>query len=176
MQLNIKSVLFLINQFRISKEFKCQKPFYFKLFSLINKVKWFQVSLPITYSSIQHQSFIYTHLNVKTVLFQSIQFSLSMHFSSVWHIDRTLLGATNTGQSWPRSNYNEEILNIPPSSSITAVSPSDCLVLYLGHTFGESFPSAESRCIQLPQPTGPTSVSLINLPVTIFDKYFPYFS
>ena len=30
----------------------------------------------------------------KTVLFQTIQFSLSTQFSSIWHIDKTLSGAT----------------------------------------------------------------------------------
>ena len=39
--------------------------------------------------------FVYTQLNVKTVLFQTIQFSISTHFSSIWPIDRTLSG-TNT--------------------------------------------------------------------------------
>ena len=61
-------------------QFKCQKNFYSKLFSLVNKVKWFQVLLCITNNSIKHQSFIYTQLNVKTVLFQIIQFSISTQF------------------------------------------------------------------------------------------------
>ena len=39
-----------------------KKLFYFKLFSLTKKVKWFQVLLCITNNSINHQSFIYTQL------------------------------------------------------------------------------------------------------------------
>ena len=36
-----------------------------------------------TNNSTEHQSFIYTQLNVKTVLFQIIQFSISTLFSSI---------------------------------------------------------------------------------------------
>ena len=68
--------------------------FYFKLFSLISKVKCFQVLLYITNNSIKHQSFIYTQLNYKTVLFLTIQFSISYQFSPGWPIDRTLSDAT----------------------------------------------------------------------------------
>ena len=45
--------------------------------------------------------FVYARLNVKTVLFQAIQFSISTQFSSIWPIDRTLSGATTPGQSEP---------------------------------------------------------------------------
>ena len=38
-------------------------------------------------------SFLY----IKTVLFQTIQFSTSIQFSSIWPIDRTLSGATTPG-------------------------------------------------------------------------------
>ena len=38
-------------------------------------------------------------LNVKTVLIQTIQFSISTQFSSIWPIDRILSGATTQGQS-----------------------------------------------------------------------------
>ena len=56
-------------------QFKGKKHFYFKLFSLVNKVKWFQLLLCITNNSNKHQSFIYTQLNIKTV-----QFSISTQF------------------------------------------------------------------------------------------------
>ena len=38
---------------------------------LLQTVKWFQLLLCITNNSIKHQSFVYTQLNVKTVLFQN---------------------------------------------------------------------------------------------------------
>ena len=59
------------------------KLFYFKQFNLaeVNKVKWFQVLLSITNNSIKHQSFVYTQLNEQTVLFLTIQFSLSHLFT-----------------------------------------------------------------------------------------------
>ena len=72
-------------QFSIRTEFKCQKQFYFKLFSLVNKAKCFQVLLCITMDSIKYQSFIYTQLNVKTVLFQTIHFCISKQFECHKH-------------------------------------------------------------------------------------------
>ena len=64
-----KTVLFQTIQFSIIRQFKCQKQFCFKQFSLVNKVKWFPVLLYITNNSIKHQSFVYTQLNVKAVVF-----------------------------------------------------------------------------------------------------------
>ena len=56
--------------------------FYFKQFSLVNNVKWFQVLVCITNNSI-NMSHSFTQLNVKTVLLQTIQFSISADFSSI---------------------------------------------------------------------------------------------
>ena len=90
--------------------------------------------------------FVYTQLNVKTVLFQTvlfslstvsmskavlfqtIQFCISTQFSSIWPRDRTLSCASIPGQNGHRSNGNEGALCILQSSSITAASPSSCLV------------------------------------------------
>ena len=47
----------------------------------VNKLKWFQVLLSITNNSIKHQSFVYKQLNVKTMLFLTIQFSNSHLFA-----------------------------------------------------------------------------------------------
>ena len=76
----------------------------------------------------------------KTVLFQSIQFSISAQFSSILTIDGTLSGATTPGQSGSGIDGNEGVLHIPQSSSITGTSPSDCLVSYPGHTLGVVLP------------------------------------
>ena len=46
--------------------------------------------------------FVYTQLNVKTILFQTIQFNISKQFSSIWPIDRILSGATKSG---PKLNW-----------------------------------------------------------------------
>ena len=43
-------------------------------------------------------------LNIKTVLFQTIQFSISTQFSSTWPIDGTLSGGATQVQSRPGSN------------------------------------------------------------------------
>ena len=45
-------------------------------------------------------------------------------------------GATTSGQSRPETNSNEGVLHILQSSSITGVSPSDCLGSYPGHLRG----------------------------------------
>ena len=91
----------------------------------------------VTNNSIKRQSFLYTQLNVKTVLFQNIQFSTSavlMSNNSIWSIDWTLSGATTPGQSGPGSDGNEEVLRIPQSSSNTIASPSVYLVSYPRHS------------------------------------------
>ena len=69
-------------------------------------------------------------LNLKTGLFQTIQFSISTRFSSILPIDKTLSDATTLGKSGPGSNGNEGVLHIPQSSSITGTLQSDCLVSY----------------------------------------------
>ena len=94
-------------------------------------------------------------LNIKTVLFQVIQFSISMQYSSFWHINRTLSGATTPGQSGPWSDGNEEVLHIPQSSCIPGTSPSNCFVSYPGHTFGGGLTPLQRccRCCLQPQPT-----------------------
>ena len=55
----------------------------------------------------------------KTVPFQTIQFWTSGQFSSIWPIDRTLLGITTPGQGEPGSDGTEVVLHIPQSSSNT---------------------------------------------------------
>ena len=57
------------------------------------------------------------------------------------------------GQSEPESGDNEGVLHIPQSSSITGVSPSNCLVSYPGHSLGESYPSAEKQSMYSTAPT-----------------------
>ena len=57
--------------------------------------------------------------------------------------DRNLSGATTPGQVdlWAM------VLRIPQSSSITEASPSDSTVSYIGHSLGESYPSAEMQSV-----------------------------
>ena len=83
--------------------------------------------------------FVYTELNVKTVQFQAIPFSIGT--------DRILSGANSLDQSEPGSNSNDGILHIPQSFSITGTLPSD-LVTYPGHWLGErSYPFAEKQLV-----------------------------
>ena len=92
----------------------------------------------------------------KTVLFQTIRFSIGMQFSSIWLLDRTLSGAISPGQSEPESNGNEGVLRILHSSSINGTLPSDSLMSYSGHLFGKGLtPLQRSRqCILQSQLTG----------------------
>ena len=76
----------------------------------------------------QQLLFFFTQLNVKTVLFQTIQLSVITQFISFLPIDRNLSGATSPGQIGPASDCNKWVLRIPQSSSITGTSQSDCLV------------------------------------------------
>ena len=81
---------------------------------------------------------------------QAIQFSLNTQFRSIWPIDRTLSGATTTGQSGPGSDRIEGVHRISQSSSITGASPSDCLVSYPDSRCGRLTPLLRcSRCIRL---------------------------
>ena len=107
--------------------------------------------------------FVYSQVNIKTVLSQAIQFSITTQFSFIWLVDRTLSGATTPGQSRPGSNGNEGVLCIPQSSSITGTSPSDCVVPYPGHSLRGCFTSLQrcNRCILQTQPTGQNSVNLM---------------
>ena len=78
----------------------------------------------------------------KTVPFQTIQFSISAQFISIWCIDWILSGATTPAQSGPESDGNEGVCHI------TGTSPSDCLVSDPGHLLGGgSYPSAEKQLV-----------------------------
>ena len=85
----------------------------------------------------------------KTVLFQTIQFSMSTQISSLKPIDRVLSGATTPGQCRPWSDGNEGALRISQSSSISGTSPADCLVSYPGEVLLGVFysPSLLGKCL-----------------------------
>ena len=55
-----------------------QEHFYILLIICLHTVK---VLPSIEYSVIKYQSFVYTQLNVKTILFQAIQFSITTQFT-----------------------------------------------------------------------------------------------
>ena len=58
-----------------------------------------------------------------------------------------LSGAIYSGQMVLGIDGSEEVHRIPQNSIITEVSPSDCLVSYPGHSFGESYLSAEMQSV-----------------------------
>ena len=61
----------------------------------------------------------------KTVIFLTIQLSLSAQFSIVWHMDMIRYSATLPGHSGPGSDGNEGVLGITQSSSISGGSRID---------------------------------------------------
>ena len=58
---------------------------------LLHALKWLQVFLCITNNSIKHQSFVYTQLNVQTVLFLTIQSNISILFVLSFHVKQFYL-------------------------------------------------------------------------------------
>ena len=72
---------------------------------------------------------------------------MSTQFSSVWPLDRSFSGAASPGQRGTGRNGNKGVLYIPQNSCITGGSPSDCLVSYTRHSFGESYKSAEMQSV-----------------------------
>ena len=131
---------------------------YCRLFN--PKSIFIQINSYISNNSVQHMYsfFVYTQLNIKTVLFQAIQFSINTQmnaktipyqptqFSPIWPIDRTLSDAPTLFQSGHWSDGNEDVPHVPQSSRITGTSPSDCSVSYSGHSLRVgSYPSAEKQ-------------------------------
>ena len=114
-----KTVLFQIIQFSISTQFKCKYCLIVKNISISNYSVY-------SNNSVQHKYAV----------------------SSIQPMNRALLGATTPGQGGPGSDGNEGVLRIPQSSSTAGTSPSDCLVLYPGHSLGGgSYPSAEVQSV-----------------------------
>ena len=58
-------------------------------------------------------------------------------------MDSTLSGTTTLGQSGPRSDGNEGVLDILQISSIIGALALDCLVSYTRIHIGGSYPSSE---------------------------------
>ena len=69
-----------------------------------------------------------------------------MQFSSIWLIERTLLGAPTLGQSGSESDGSEGVLHIPQSSNIT-----DFLVSYQDTHWG-GYPYAEKPSVYFTAP------------------------
>ena len=83
------------------------------------------------------------------------------------------------GQSGSGSDSNEGVLHIPQSSSITATSPSDCLVSYSGHSLEVGFFTPlqkSSRCILQPQLTGQECNWSMNKLTTVAVKHISHYT
>ena len=82
---------------------------------------------------------------------------------------RTLSGATTPGQSGPGSDGNKGVLRIPQSSSITGTSLSGCLVSYLGHSLGVSYPIAEMQSVYSTTPADWAMYAYVFVYVCVLD-------
>ena len=93
----------------------------------------------------------------------------------IWPIEKTLLGATSSGKSELGSDSYDGVLRIPQSSSITGVSPSDCLVSYLGHLLEGSLNPLQWCSWCIPQlPTGLVKYVLNSVSGGFFKKSETY--
>ena len=87
-------------------------------------VKSFQVLLYITNNSIKHNSFVYSQLNDQTVLFQTIQFSISHLFTLSLNVKKFYLThwalsvATILDQSEPGSNGKKKYSAFPKAPAL----------------------------------------------------------
>ena len=102
---------------------------------------------------------------------------------SLFYLTHMILSsATNLGQNGPGSNDNEWVLHIPQISNHGA-SPSDCLVLYQGHSLaGKSYPYAEIQLVYSADPNNWTGirtsdiVTLMTIKIAILYTEHPRFS
>ena len=94
--------------------------------------------------------------------------------SSIWPIDRTLLGATTPCQSGHGRDSNEMVLCIPQIFSITGAPPSDRLVSYPGHLLWRGLTPGQrcSRCfLQLPTQPAELLISHWVRHIDRFDRF-----
>ena len=111
---------------------------------------------------------MFTQLHDQTVLFLTIQFSIShliivsLNVSFIWPTNRTLSGGTTLDQNEPGNDGNERALHILQRSNITGASP--CLFSIISRMLiGRILPPQQrsSQCILKPQPTEPHNCWLV---------------
>ena len=105
---------------------------------------------------------------MKTVLFLTIQFSISTQFSSIWPIDRTLSGATTPGHSGPGNDGKwRGTLHSPKLQHYWNLTIRLFNVIsrtLVGQTGREgSYPSAENQSVYSTAPTNWTTLKLVFL-------------
>ena len=123
--------------------------------------------LCITNNSIKHQSFVYTHLNDQTLLFQIIQFSISHLFGHNLNVKQFYLTHRSDPircyHSWPEWTWEQwQWKGTLHSCSLTIrlfSVISRTLVVGLGRE--RSYPTAEKQSVySTNQPTGSSKVRL----------------
>ena len=82
-------------------------------------------------------------LYIKTVIFQTIQFSISTQF--LFYLTHRLdIRCYHSRSEWTWKWWQW---------SISGASPSDCVMSYLGHSLGASYPSLEKQLVYSIAPT-----------------------
>ena len=139
--------------------FYTYKQFYFKVFSLVNKVKQFQILLCITNNSIKHQLFIQTHLNISNNPFQHKHIGSYQVLPLRDRVDRGVMAmkfySTNPKApallkthhpiffvSYPGYSLGESYSSL--MQSVYSAFPAHWAT---GHSLGESYPSAEMQSV-----------------------------
>ena len=122
------------------------KAFLFQViqFSQILLIQTIQFSISVV--------FVNTQLNVKTVLFWTIQFSINTHFSSIWPIDRLYQVLPHRARVDLGAMVNKGRSAFPKAPVLLEASPSDCLVSYPGHSLERFYPSAEMQSVYFTAP------------------------
>ena len=110
------------------------------------------VSWHINHYKLMPNPFLY----ISTVLFQTIQFSISTLFSSIWTKDRILSGAATPSQSGPGSDGNSGLSVFPQAPALQEL-PHQVIWCHIQNTHWSSLTRLQrcSRCILQHQPTWP---------------------
>ena len=133
----IQTVLFQTIQFSIEYSLIAENIFVSSYSVLSNGS---HSSSSVSYNCI----FVHTQLHVKAVLLQTIQFSISTQFRSIWSIDQAQALRTRVD---PGALAMKGVLRVPQSSSIAVSSLSDRLVSYQRVSLGKSYSSAEMKLV-----------------------------
>ena len=88
----------------------------------------------------------------KTVLFQTIQFSISIQFSFIWPIDRTLSSTSTPGQVDQGAMAMNGYSIFPKAPTLLKPRHEIVWVSYPGHSLEESYHSAEMQSVSSPIP------------------------
>ena len=131
----------------------------------MTRVRIFQVFLCITSNSIKRQSFDYTYLNDKAILFLTILLSINRSFAHILYIKQFNLTHRSVSigfQSGLESRGNEWVLHIPQSFN------TDGLMLYAGRSVEQSYPYIVIQSMYFTAPAARATGVCVNVCANVF--------